>query len=223
MLEREQGRGFVGKRGSKRQRTIWTPPNAVQIHVALDDIEPAIWRRLVVPLTVTLADLHHVLQAAMGWTNSHLHQFEAAGLMFGDLMMLDCDKSPDDARSFDSSTVRMKDFHFYYGEGPTITYHYDFGDGWRHTVKFEKLLADDPAPKTATCLDGARCCPPEDVGGPHGYFEFLRVLFAPEAEEREEQHHLKRWSGGKFDSERFDLAKTNKAVQGALRKRRKNQ
>ena len=78
-----------------------------------------------------------------------------------------------------------------------------------------------PAPKTAACIEGARCCPPEDVGGPHGYFEFLRVLLSPEEDEIEEQRHLKRWSGGKFNPERFDLAKTDNAVRVALRKRRR--
>jgi Plasmid pRiA4b ORF-3-like protein len=84
----------------------------------------------------------------------------------------------------------------------------------------EKVLAVNPAPKTATCIEGARSCPPEDVGGTSGYFEFLRVLLAPDPDELEEQRHLKRWSGGKFDAERFDLAKTDKAVRGALRKQR---
>jgi hypothetical protein len=107
------------------------------------------------------------------------------------------------------------------GEGPSFVYTYDFGDDWRHIVKLETLLALKPAPKTATCSDGARCCPPEDVGGPHGYVEFLRVLFDPESDELEEQKHLKRWSGGKFDPERFDAAKTDKAVRGPLRKRRR--
>lgn len=101
------------------------------------------------------------------------------------------------------------------------TYTYDFGDDWRHSVRLEKLLAMKPTPKSATCIEGARSCPPEDVGGPHGYLEFLRVLFTPEPDEIEEQRHLKRWSGGRFDPERFDLAKQDKAVRGALRKRRR--
>ena len=87
-------------------------------------------------------------------------------------------------------------------------------------MALQKLLAVKPTPKTATCIEGARCCPPEDVGGPHGYAEFLRVLLSPEPDETEEQRHLKRWSGGRFDPERFDVAKTDKAVRGALRKRR---
>ena len=89
------------------------------------------------------------------------------------------------------------------------------------TTTVTLLLAVKPAPKTATCIEGARCCPPEDVGGPYGYPEFLRVLLTPEPDEIEEQRHLKRWSGGRFDPERFDIAKSDKAVRGALRKRRR--
>ena len=65
--------------------------------------------------------------------------------------------------------------------GVTFTFVYDFGDNWRHTVTIEKLMAAMPAPKKPSCIDGARCCPPEDVGGTSGYFEFLRVLLAPDS------------------------------------------
>jgi hypothetical protein len=65
-------------------RTVWEELNAVQIRVSLDGVEPAIYRGLVVPLDNTRAQLHHILQAAMGWTDSHLHQFEIGGLRFGD-------------------------------------------------------------------------------------------------------------------------------------------
>ena len=201
-------------------RTVWEEPNAVQIKVTLDDIEPPIWRRLVMPLTTTLSELHHILQAAMGWTDSHLHQFEIGGLRYGDPDMLNQDRFEGDAHAFDASEVRLRDFQLHHGVGPSFVYAYDFGDDWRHTVQFEKLLALKPAPKTATCIEGARCCPPEDVGGPRGYFEFLRVLLSPEPDELEEQKHLERWSGGKFDPERFEVAKADKAVRRALQKRR---
>lgn len=202
-----------------RLNTVWEEPNAVQIKVTLYDIEPPIWRRLVVPLTTTLFELHHILQAAMGWTDSHLHQFEIGGLRYGDLEMLKQDRFEGDAQAFDANEVRLRDFQFRYDDGPFFVYVYDFGDDWRHTVQIEKLLAVKPAPKTATCTEGARSCPPEDVGGPPGYFEFVRVLLSPVPDEIEEQRHLKRWSGGKLDPERFDVAKADKAVRGALRKR----
>jgi pRiA4b ORF-3-like protein len=91
---------------------------------------------------------------------------------------------------------------------------------WRHTVTLEKLVAATPAPKKPSCIDGARCCPSEDVGGTSGYFEFLRVLLAPEFDETAEQSRMKRWSGGRFNPETFELAKTDKAVRNALRRPR---
>ena len=116
--------------------------------------------------------------------------------------------------------MRLRDFQFRYHHGPSFVYVYDSGDDWRHTMPFEKLLGLKPAPKTATCIEGARCCSPEDVGGPHDCVEFLRVLLSPEPHEIAEQKHLKRWSSRKFDPERFDVARTGKAVRGALRMRR---
>ena len=200
------------------QRPVWQELNAVQIRVALDDIEPPVWRRLVGPLGTTLAELHFIIQAAMGWTDSHMHEFEIGGLRYGDIEVLSAERTDDDARVYDANEVRLRDFSRQ--PGTSFKYIYDYGDNWRHTVTLEKVLTVKPAPKTATCIEGARSCPPEDVGGTSGYFEFLRVLLAPDPDEIEEQRHLKGWSGGKFDAERFDLAKTDKAVRGALRKQR---
>jgi hypothetical protein len=194
----------------------WEHPNAVRIHVQLDDIEPPIWRRLLAPLDTTLADLHYILQAAMGWTDSHLHDFNVGGLTYGDADLLGGERNEDEPRIYDAHEVRLRDFG--YEPGTSFTYTYDYGDGWRHTVTLEALVVAKPAPKTSTCLDGARCCPPEDVGGPHAYAEFLRVLFSPEPDEIEEQRRMKCWSGGKFDPERFDVEKTAKAVRSALRR-----
>ena len=198
-------------------RPIWEEANAFQIHVVLEGIEPSIWRRLIVPMKITLAEFHHILQAAMGWTNSHLHKFEIGGLSYGDSHILNMDISENSPLTFDSTAVHLRDFRFYYGEGPSFVYEYDFGDSWRHIITLEKLLTVKPAPKTSQCVEGARCCPPEA----HSYAEFLRVLLAPEPGEIEEQKHLTSWSGGKFDPELFELAKTDKAVRGALRKRQR--
>ena len=207
----------VAARTATSRRTHWEEPNAVQMRVSLEGVEPAVYRRLVVPLDSTLAQLHHILQAAMGWTDSHLHQFEIGGLRFGDPELLNQDMPDDFQQAFDSGAVRLRDFHFDPLSELSFVYLYDFGDCWQHRVTLEKLLAVKPAPKTATCIEGARCCPPEDVGGTHGYFEFLRVLLSPEPDEFEEQQHLKRWCGGSFNPNRFDVAKIDKAVRGALR------
>ena len=200
------------------QRPSFRDFNAVQLHVSLDDIEPGIWRRLIVPLDTTLANMHPITQAAMGWRDAHLHEFDVGGLTYGETWSLSAERTDDDARVYDAQEVRMRDFSR--EPGVTFTYVYDFGDNWRHTVTLEKLVAATTVPRKPACIDGARCCPPEDVGGPSGYFEFLRVLLAPEPDEADEQRRMKRWSGGRFDPDRFDLAKTDKVVRNALRRAR---
>jgi hypothetical protein len=154
----------------------------------------------------------------MGWKDAHLHEFEVGGLTYGDTWSLSAERTDDDARVYDAQEVRMRDFSR--EPGLTFTYLYDFGDNWRHIVTLEKLVAATPAPKKPSCIDGARCCPPEDVGGISGYFEFLRVLLAPEFDEADEQRRMKRWSGGRFNPEMFGLSKTDKAVRNALRRAR---
>jgi hypothetical protein len=191
--------------------SFFREPNAVQIRVTLDEIEPAIWRRLVVPRTWHLGQLHLVVQAAFAWWNYHLHEFTIGGLRYGDP---DSDDGGYErsARTFDEREVRLLDLDR--EPGLTFTYLYDFGDDWRHTVEIEALLSLDEAPRAATCIAGARARPPEDVGGALGYEHFLSVMADPNDPEHAE---LKGWCGGHFDPEWFDLALTDKDVKNALR------
>src|SRR5262245_27163201 len=107
-------------------------PNAVQVHVSLDGIKPLIWRRLVVPLGFSLRDLHLVLQAAFGWMNAHLYEFQIGGLRFGDAHFANAEMGEGDARAFDDAEVRLRDF----SRKPQtkFKYVYDFGDDWVHTI-----------------------------------------------------------------------------------------
>lgn len=186
-------------------------PNALQIRVTLAEIEPAIWRRLVVPWTWHLGQLHLVIQAAFNWWNYHLHEFHIGGLQYGDP---DTDEWSHEtsSRTFDEREVRLLDFER--EPGLTFTYLYDFGDSWHHTVQIEKLLALDVAPRSGTCIDGARARPPEDVGGVPGYERFLTTMADPHDPEHA---NMKRWCGGHFDPEWFDLALVDKDIKNALR------
>src|SRR5437773_5560423 len=148
-------------------------PNAVQLRVSIDRIEPQIWRRLIVPSSYNLRDLHLVLQAALGWTNAHLHEFEIGGLRFGDSDIANAENGPEDARAFDEMDVRLRDFTR--EPGTTLSYVYDMGDNWGHTVCLEKHVSLELAPKVR-CSEGARARPLEDVGGASGYQEFLEAL-----------------------------------------------
>jgi len=185
--------------------------NAIRVRVTLDDIEPPIWRQLIVPVTWHLGQLHLCIQAAFSWWNCHLHEFRVGGLRYGDPDIDDVGFE-DDPRVFDEREVRLRDFDS--RAGATFAYVYDFGDDWHHTVEIEKRLALDDEPMTATCVGGARARPPEDVGGVGGYQDFLEIMA-----DREHPEHAatKRWCGGYFDPEWFDLALADKDVRNALK------
>ena len=186
-------------------------PNAVQIRIALADIEPEIWRRLVLPSDWNLQQLHLSIQAAFNWWNYHLHEFRIGGLRYGDVEMLEDNSFDGGLRAFDEQEVHLRDFE---GPGTSFVYVYDFGDNWRHIVEIEQLLALDVAPKRGSCIAGQRARPPEDVGGPSGYEDFLAIMADPDDPEHA---HMKSWSGGHFDPEWFDLALVDKDVRNALR------
>jgi hypothetical protein len=170
--------------------------------VSLREVEPEIWRVLLVPESASLAKLHAVIQRAMGWTNSHLYQFEINGQQFTDLETwepFDEDEEPGDAQ-----VVRLRDLKL--KRESAFTYLYDFGDHWLHDVIVQEII---PSPKTERlpcCTAGARACPPEDCGGTHGYFELLEALHDPSHPEHES---YRVWVGGRFDPEAFDLRKAN--------------
>lgn len=170
-----------------------------QLRIELKRIQPLIWRRILVPETITLPKLHTVFQAAMGWTDSHLHQFEINGQGYG---MLDPD-SPDEDFYLDERRVRLKPF---VDAGiRRFTYLYDFGDHWDHVVHVEDLVPP-PSTQKAICTAGENACPPEDVGSVSGYFEFLAAIKDPT---HEEHHSMLNWIGYDFDPGAFDIDHVN--------------
>ena len=149
----------------------------------MSDVEPPVVRVLDVPAGVLLPEVHNLLQAALGWTDSHLHQFVADGVCYG---MPDVD-GPEDERDESAVALRALPERF--------TYLYDFGDGWEHEV-----VVLGPGGERPGVVSGEGACPPEDVGGPHGYAEFRQVIAEPAHPEHE---HLRRWAGSWEDG--FDL------------------
>ena len=172
----------------------------VTLHVALSGTEPAVWRRLAVPDDLTFLQLHRVLQAAMGWQDYHLFDFEVGGKRFG----TPSDEFHDD--SLDAAGVHLRDAGLV--PGARFVYRYDFGDDWEHTITVEAIAGADGRPRLA-CLDGARACPPEDCGGVWGYAELLEALAQPDDPRHEE---FTECIGGAFDPERFDVRRANEAV-----------
>ena len=175
-----------------------------QIHVlkvTLKHVKPLVWRRLAVSSDTTLQKLHKTLQAAMGWYDYHLHQFFIDGCYYSL-------PHPDNfERDFDEKRFSLRAIAPL--PGMKFRYDYDFGDGWEHAILVEKVLAPDPNERYPVCLAGKRACPPEDVGGPWGYEEFLAAMADPKHPEHDEREE---WIGGPFDPEEFSVDDVNEIL-----------
>ena len=168
-----------------------------QLKVTLRETKPPIWRRLQVPGSIRLSELHTVIQVAMGWTNSHLHEFEIGSQTYGEI---DDDAAEELLEGADHTLAEVA------GEGDSFQYLYDFGDSWKHAVLVEKVLPDSDGVAVAVCLTGKRSCPPEDVGGAFSYKLFLEAYNDPA---HTDYAQYREWLGDDFDPEAFDLAETN--------------
>ncbi len=178
------------------------------LKVTLAEAEPPIWRRLLVPGEANLGWLHAVIQVAMGWTNSHLHQFTAGRTVYSD-PGFDLDEFEADPKISDECQATLQKI------APklksVLVYEYDFGDSWDHFITVERILPANPAVAPgAECLDGTRACPPEDCGGVGGYADLLKILRDPGHEEHES---MLDWLGRPFDSEVFHRDSTNKHLR----------
>jgi hypothetical protein len=176
-----------------------------QIKILLRHIQPPIWRRVLVRSDSTLADLHRVIQATMGWDGYHLHEFEVGGRCYGEP---DPDWETQDVA--DEAEVRLD--QVITGEGFKMGYLYDFGDNWEHALLVEKVLPLDPQQTYPVCVKGRGAAPPEDVGGVWGYTEFVRALGDPDHPEY--QDYLNWWGDDDFDPAAFDIETVNAALQG---------
>ena len=182
---------------STKSRTIGKGKSIYQLKITLVGSKPPIWRRLLVPGSVTLETLHDIIQVAMGWTESHLHQFIVGDVYYSNPgFELDHAKDEDEFKLNQIAPREKKSF----------VYEYDFGDGWEHRVVVEKILPPEEGQSYPVCLKGKRACPPEDCGGIWGYAEFLEAISDPEHESHEE---MLDWIGGDFDPEEFDPAAAN--------------
>jgi hypothetical protein len=186
---------------ARKTSTRLTKANApvYQLRIELVDVQPEVWRTVLIPGSATLTKVHATILWGMGWEGGHLHEFTIGYEAYG---MPDPDF--DDGRpvklegryTLASAVGKLKSFR----------YEYDFGDGWEHVIKVEKILPPDPSLKAPVCIAGANACPPEDCGGPMGYEEFLEAIADPKHEDHDD---MLTWCGGSFDPTAFDLAGVN--------------
>ena len=180
-------------------------PDIYQIKVTLLGTKPPIWRRLHVPADLTLAELHNVLQIAMGWEDGHMHEFRVGQRRFG---------RPEPADPFmrmpRTESERTARLSAVLGRtGTKMIYTYDFGDSWEHNIVLEKQLPADPDTTYPVCTDGKLACPPEDCGGIPGFYDLLDALDDPKHERHEE---LSDWIGDDFDPQAFSVDSVNQRL-----------
>ncbi len=173
--------------------------NVYQFKITLKESNPPIWRRIQVPENYSFWDLHVAIQDAMGWYDCHLHEFRF--------------KSPGENGKEVCIGIPFEDDYEKVQKGWNVkiitifnlvdetVYLYDFGDGWKHTVKLEKILPSEPGTKYPVCIDGERACPPEDIGGIGGYYLLLEIL----SNTKHPQHKdMKEWLGRKLYPDSFN-------------------
>jgi hypothetical protein len=161
-----QGQYLFSKR-LERGHFLWRSPGRRRcndqhraIGATLDDVKPPVLRRIEVPFDIRLDRLHLAIQAAMGWTNSHLYELLAGDVGWG-VPDPGWSDGPRDARKARLNDVLLEDVGT-----KTLRYIYDFGDGWAHTIKIERLVDPRPGVAYPVLIDALGCCPPEDIGGP---------------------------------------------------------
>ncbi len=174
--------------------------NVYQFKITLQDISPAIWRRIQVPENYTIWDLHVAIQDSMGWTDSHLHAFRIKNPDTGEIEEIGI---PDDSEfaEFPMLAGWEEDMADWFSEeNNKANYNYDFGDNWNHDLVLEKILPKDAKVKYPICMEGERACPPEDCGSVPGYESLLEVIKNPDDEEYED---MMTWLGGRYDPDAF--------------------
>jgi hypothetical protein len=177
-----------------------------QMKITLKSIRPPIWRRVVVPSHITFHQLHKVIQAAMGWEDYHLYEFEIGNIIID---LPEDELFPSFREKYDAKKTKIS--QFFIEEGQKCTYTYDFGDYWQHTILLEKTETSLTPLSHPTCLKGKRACPPEDIGGVYGYMQIVDMLNSTNVDE--EIEHFFEWYGGEYDPEYFNIEEVNERLK----------
>jgi len=165
-----------------------------ELEVSLLEVTPRVWRRFTIPDSLTLSQLSRAIQIVMGWSGSHLYEFQVAGDHYSD---------PDaDIDAKNAMRVHLQDLSL--KPGSAFEYVYDFGDDWHHRITVRNIRPIKPEETVPSILAGAQANPPEDIGGAYGYLDFLTIIADPKHPQYEE---MRDWVEGNFDPTAFNLEK----------------
>ncbi len=178
-------------------------PPIYQLNVYLRDLSPRFWRRLQVRGDISLRTLHKILQISFDWGNRHLIAFRKDGSNFAEPEYNDWEAE----YSIDNFTLQ----NLLPNEGDKAIYEYDFGDGWEHVILVEQISERDwKGDGYGRVIDGSRYRPPEDVGGTHGFKEFMEAWQDPDHLDHD---HYRRWVSDDYDPDAFDKEQINRRLE----------
>lgn len=169
------------------------------LRIEIESIEPLIWRRIAVRTSTNLKALHQVIQAAMGWLDYHLWEFTAGEHRYG---IPDPDAAAYGRPVENGATTRLAAI---LARGATeFGYVYDFGDNWEHRIIVEDIKPAEAGASYPRFLGGERRCPPEDCGGPPGYFEFIENIASKRSKKAKDALE---WYGRPYNPDDIDEQK----------------
>ena len=206
-LEETSGLAEEAAAKSKKPKANIPAGAVYQFKITLLGIEPPIWRRIQTK-DCTLDKLHEHIQTAMGWTNSHLHQFKIDGIPYGDPQLFS-EGMEGETLPLNSLRTKLSKIIPTDGKRFQFEYEYDFGDGWEHEILFEGFVPAEKGARYPLCLEGERACPPDDVGGTYGYQDYVKAMANPRHKRHKE---FLQWNGP-FDPEKFDAQAATKAMR----------
>jgi hypothetical protein len=189
-------------------------PRTIELYVELEPTEPRVWRRILIDDSVSMYQLHEILQVTMGWMHSHVFMFRAKGLVI-------TEPNPEDVwgdvKSLDARKTKVASV--FKNPGDSIIYEYDFGDSWTHNLRFEQVVSKDAVMfEVPRCIGGENACPPEDCGSFPGFERLKEIISNPEDDEYE---GMIRWLDGyypNYNPREFSLSSVNKILKiGASR------
>ncbi|HEX7051209.1 MAG TPA: plasmid pRiA4b ORF-3 family protein [Longimicrobiales bacterium] len=178
------------------------PRDAIRLRISLAEIEPSIWREVLVSRDTTLHELHRGIQVLFDWYDYHLYEFDIGGRRF---------EAPDEeAEGEDATKAKLR--NVVEGPGHAFRYTYDFGDHWVHRIEVLEMNVRADPDWLPYLVDGARSGPPEDCGGVFGYFRLLEALRTPYEDLDEEGRTLVDWAGPDYDPEEFSVEQARHAL-----------
>lgn len=192
----------------------------IKLKINLENMPNSVYRRILVPQEINMLQLHFIVQISMGWEFAHLFQFRDK--RYDPTVIASIPYEEEEFSYFTrriketkADELKLKEQFQIANQAKPFWYWYDFGDDWWHKITFQKPTKKDREifSGVPVCVEAFGACPPEDVGGPWGYDDFLHIIHNKKHPEHKE---MREWIGlssrEKYETEYVDLDRINQSL-----------